>query len=208
MEGNFLVEQSTCLAGGRLLYFFMSSSNFLIPRLIASARSHSSCLQYSLRILLEHPSNLTVIRSFLGLSVGRPVLGDICSILLSFVCHNLYYILCLPKVKSFFQNIFYPTNGIKIRCYISPYLPVPFQRGQEHTLTGLFPAIQLISCRILKISIRKPLTPKNGWLLSIPIYMKRRYLAGVPFPAFLLTRWVRSSTISTSNIFLFIVCTL
>lgn len=113
------MEQSTCLVGWRLLYFFMSSSNFLIPRLIASARSHSSCLQYSLRILLEHPSNLTVIRSFLGLLVGRPVLGDICSILLPFVCHNLYYILCLPKVKRFFQNIFYPTYGIKKRANFS-----------------------------------------------------------------------------------------
>ena len=38
--------------------------------------------------------------------------------------------------------------------------------------------------------------------------MKRRYLVGVPLPTFLLAHRVRSSTISTSNIFLFIIRTL
>lgn len=61
--------------------------------------------------------------------------------------------------------------------------------------------VQSCSIVFLKISIK---IPPDIQRLNYSYSRIRRYSVGVPLPTFLLTTWVRSSTISTSNISLFI----
>lgn len=94
------VGNGNCSWLGGSRYFFISRSNFLIPRLIASVIFIFSCSQYESIVFLSSLLMRILILLGRGLLVGLPVLGDMPS-LLSFVWHN--YIFMSGKSQEIFH---------------------------------------------------------------------------------------------------------
>ena len=107
--------------------------------------------QYANNLRAVCSSSLALTSIFLGfLEGGLPFCGLILSPLF---CATIKLYLLSHKKSRDFSKFFHPTYGIKIRHSISPCLSLLWG-GQEHTLTGLLPSIQLTSY----ISF-----PKNGY---------------------------------------------
>ena len=152
---RFLLEQSTDLVGGRLLYF---SSSLRIARLVPSALLIFSCSQKLSNICKVSSSNLTAIWICLGLSVGRPIFFFTSS---PHFCIPKIYTNGMQKSRGFWKN-FHPTYGIKIRHSLSPYLPVVLGRlGTYPNRSSPLYSINFISS-LLKNEYKKT-TGHNDW---------------------------------------------